>query len=358
MQKLLSKNVLGRRSSKRRGSVFIIVCVAVPMMMGFCALAVDYGVLNVDANRLQRTCDAAALAGASKLKLTNDAADTAAATTEATNVAARNGVSTSASDLIITFPTSSTSAWAANSRIRVEARYTRQLLFARFWNMNASNLGRAATAERTSISGLNNSFVPLVITTPDYTSHLDGSNLTVDLIRMQSRTDFAPSKVIGIRTNTSDNGKTTSHWANDVQNGTTDVVKILDNDVSINASMNEQEKVLSPALDDRISDAVTAGWNPGTNPTTENETAAYPNYPGAAARRIFTIGVADPTPASTGNQNIVLLKFVTVYLVSSDDGRLVFRLMPYANGNSEGSYVIGDGSTDTGLHIVRLIDDL
>ncbi len=343
-----------RRRERRRGSILLIVVLSLPMMFGFCALAVDYGILNADTNRLQRGCDAAALAGASKLKQTNDQADVASATTEAIQVAARNGVTLASSD--ITFPnaSSSRSDW---SRISVQGRFTRPLLFARFWQMNNSLLNRHATAEVTPVTGIPNSFVPLVITTTDYNSHLTGNNLPVSLIRMQSKTDFATGTVIGISTNTSNNGKSPSQWQDDVQNGTTFTVNINDNDVAINAALQNQSGNVDAALATRVSDAKTAGWNPGVNPTTQDESADYPNYPGSAARRIFTIGVADPTAASTGNQNIVLLKFVRVYLVSSGNGQMTFRLMPTATTNSEGGFTTG-GNVSTGLSIVRLIDDL
>lgn len=358
MRKLLSGKVMSESSSRRRGSVVIIVYFSLVMLMGFCALAVDYGILNADANRLQRGCDVAALAGAGMLKKTTDDVDVPLAAQEAIRVAAQNNVvvtytpNNPPSD--ITFPPGTAGAW---SRIRVQSRFTRQLLFARFWGMNTAGLGRAATAELTYVTQVNKGFVPLVITTNDYNTYSNGANMTVSLIRMQSRTDFAPGTIIGIRTNPANNGKSPSHWADDVQNGTTDIVKILDNDVSINAALQNQSGRLDAALNARIADARVAGWNPGVNPTTADEIAAYGKYPSAAARRVFTIGVADPTAASTGNQNIVLLKFVQVYLVASDYGNVTLRLMPKAIVNTEGDYTIG-GTTDTGLQVVRLIDDL
>ena len=55
---------------RRGGGVVVIVTLSLTVLMGVCALVVDYGLLVNDKNRLQRGCDAAALAGASQLKLT------------------------------------------------------------------------------------------------------------------------------------------------------------------------------------------------------------------------------------------------------------------------------------------------
>jgi Flp pilus assembly protein TadG len=71
--------------------------------LGFCALAVDYGTSVVVKNKLQRTCDAAALAGATELKRTGvDATDFANARARARAIATSNGVTISDSD--VTFP--------------------------------------------------------------------------------------------------------------------------------------------------------------------------------------------------------------------------------------------------------------
>lgn len=49
----------------RRGGVLVIVAVALPVMLGMAALAIDLGMLYVARSEAQRTADAAALAGAS-----------------------------------------------------------------------------------------------------------------------------------------------------------------------------------------------------------------------------------------------------------------------------------------------------
>src|SRR4028118_1730189 len=90
-----------KRDRKRGGSVIVIVALSTVALLGCCAFAVDYGILNADANRVQRACDAAALAGAAKFKkngtsTTTDVTDTANARTEAILVAQQNGVTITA----------------------------------------------------------------------------------------------------------------------------------------------------------------------------------------------------------------------------------------------------------------------
>ncbi len=50
----------------QRGSVIVLTALLLPVMLGFCGLAVDLGNLYIHKSRLQNTADAAALAGAAK----------------------------------------------------------------------------------------------------------------------------------------------------------------------------------------------------------------------------------------------------------------------------------------------------
>ena len=62
------KNIVAKRSPKKRlaprrsGNVILLTGFSLVVMLGFAALAVDYGISVNTKNRLQRTCDAAALA--------------------------------------------------------------------------------------------------------------------------------------------------------------------------------------------------------------------------------------------------------------------------------------------------------
>ena len=128
------------KTQRRRGTILYIVAGSLVMVMGAAALAVDYGVLNADANRLQRACDAAALAGATKLKSSgNDSVDVPAAKELAVIAARRNDVAVNINDIVVS---------DNNRQIRVPATFVRPLFFARIFNMRSSTLIRSATARK------------------------------------------------------------------------------------------------------------------------------------------------------------------------------------------------------------------
>src|SRR5438105_1875180 len=76
------------RSSRRgdeRGQVIVLVLVALLVLLGMCAMVIDLGYLYWNQRSLQKTADAAALAGAMELP------DTAKSTSVATQYGAKTG---------------------------------------------------------------------------------------------------------------------------------------------------------------------------------------------------------------------------------------------------------------------------
>ena len=123
---------------RRTGNIIIILLLTLVPIMGFGALAVDYGILVNDKNRLQRACDASSLAAAQELKATgNDNTDTSNATTVAIATAEENGVTITSSD--ISFSDN-------NSKITVDANLERGLFFARVLGIVSGDTAASATA--------------------------------------------------------------------------------------------------------------------------------------------------------------------------------------------------------------------
>ncbi len=118
----------------------LYVALSIIPMLGCCALAVDYGMLVSDANRLQRALDAAALAGAQDLKQSFNSADEFKARRTAALTAQENGVAID-KDRDVSFADGSTS-------ITVRSQLTRLYLFARIFSLITSDSAAQGTVAR------------------------------------------------------------------------------------------------------------------------------------------------------------------------------------------------------------------
>jgi Flp pilus assembly protein TadG len=154
-QATTNKNTNNRAGQRRRGNILVIVAASFIGLLGFSALAVDYGVSVTEKQRLQRACDAAALAGASQLKQTPvassataaaiaqaNATDAANAITQARANATRNNMTLADSDM--TFPS------ASGTQLRVTKVAQRRFLFANYIH----NVSASALAGRSYVIGL------------------------------------------------------------------------------------------------------------------------------------------------------------------------------------------------------------
>jgi hypothetical protein len=128
---------------KEKGSVLVIVALAIVVIMGFAALAIDVGVMLTAKNQLQSAVDAAALAGASGLVVSQTKATNRAITFAALNNCINQPVTITAQD--VTFPTP--------NRVRVDATRLLNLYFARVLGMNTANITAAAVAEIATLGG-------------------------------------------------------------------------------------------------------------------------------------------------------------------------------------------------------------
>ena len=142
------------RRARRGGSILIVTAAGMIAFMGFCALAIDYGVLVSDKNRLQRACDAGALAGASQLPDKDKATELAQAT------AKLNGTIVRASD--VTFEEN-------DKIIRVGAVFTRDLWFAKVIRIPRATV--SAYAKATGQSMTTPEVVPIGITANTYAAY-------------------------------------------------------------------------------------------------------------------------------------------------------------------------------------------
>ena len=136
---------------KERGSVVVLVTLALTSLLGFCAIVADVGLLYAQKAHLQNSVDAAALAGVQELP--NDVSQ---AEQKARDYATRNGVS----DVNVTFE-------ANNAKIIVQATQQVPTYFARIWGITEEQISvsaRAMMAPPTVLSGA----VPLSIQKQDF----------------------------------------------------------------------------------------------------------------------------------------------------------------------------------------------
>ncbi len=343
------KHRLARRR-RRGGSVIVMVALAMTVIFGCAAIAIDYGVLVSDANQLQRGCDAAAVAGAQKLyssgisatSLTNDQYY---ARQLAVTVAASNGVTVDPND--VTFP--------APNKIKVQATRNRSLFFAQAIGRKNGTVTRAATAGRIALRGVPRA-VPLAMTTDDYYANRGGNSFEYQLINNHD-TDFLSKTVASLDLRPDSSGKSGAVFQDDLTNGYNGTIYIgqkIDN--SLNADITSQGAKLDRAMQDRMDAAAAAPYNDnGRNFT-------YPDYPKGDPRIIVLI-VALPNPSSNNNPTLNAQFFVPVYVEStrSPGGKteyLRMRILPTLTYSSQDPMIALDSDTTaiTGPSVVSLIN--
>lgn len=151
LKKLMQQKNRFEDQRQERGSVVVIVTLSLAVLLGFCAIVTDIGLLYAQKADLQNAVDAAALAGAQELPNNpNDAEDIAI------DYATRNGVS----NINVTFE-------ANNAEIIVQATQQVPTYFARIWGIIEEQISVSARAMIVPPTGLFGA-VPLSIQEQDF----------------------------------------------------------------------------------------------------------------------------------------------------------------------------------------------
>lgn len=322
-----------RRLQKGQGLVLFVFCAVT--LVGFCALAVDFGMLALAASRMQAAADSAALAGAAKLKLSKGSgglvATTASqtnATTDAVFIASQNGYPVSSSD--VSFPVA--------YQVRIDVKANSPLFLAKIWNSNSTFLQRHATAEMTAVAGIGGG-APLGITEQDYETYKTGTRFEVRLVRNQEA-DFNPGEVLALSNQDDSNGKSPNQWQENLETGISEMVEIGDQLVSIDSSEGNQGKRLVDGLEAR------------------------------GIGSIFPIVVTQAKAVTHGNSQHVVIDVVYVKLISvrrqgggpNSEAYVEFEIIPNYVVNPEVTILNIGGTpgvtTSSNIFILRLVDDL
>ncbi len=359
---------------RRRGSALILVALGITVLLGASALSVDYGLLVHDKNVMQRACDSAALAGASRLKLTNDVYDTSQASILAIDVAGRNGTPITSSDIVFL---------NGNRTIQVSANANRSLFFARFLGRTSAAVAARATATVKGIDHLVTGYVkPIGITWETYNAYKGDQAGFHDLVLVrQNKEVFGLDDFVlfDLRDQPSKSGaKMLSQLIGDDQ----ETASIGDYETTLNSSLNSEGKKLTDGLDTLMDRAEETPWfDNGPNlPSSPSNTDSYTPSPAYTSLANGTMSYENPrvlniiiTPSTTSPKNgtfdTEIQGFVPVYLEGyyerpsidgSDkkkDNELVMRVrfLPPASPIPGQGQTTPDGSL-SGLRVVSLIE--
>lgn len=136
---------------QERGSVVVLVALSLTVLLGFCAIVTDIGLLYAQKAHLQNSVDAASLAGVQELPN-----DPSLAEQRASNYATRNGA-----------PAVTVSFEANNAKIIVHATQQVPTYFARIWGIKEERISVSAKAMMVPPAGLSGA-VPLSVQEQDF----------------------------------------------------------------------------------------------------------------------------------------------------------------------------------------------
>lgn len=317
-----NKRYMLRRShscGRRRGSTLLLVALGITVFLGAGALSIDYGILVNDKNVMQRSCDAAALAGVSRLKMTNDAYDTVQASNLAIDVARRNGTTITASN--ITFLDS-------NRTIRVTSNSTRSLFFGRFLGRTNAAVAARATATLKGVDHLVTGYVkPIGITWETYNAYKNDQANYRDLTLIRQNKEVFEKDDYVLFDLRDSNGASPAQMENQLTGAAQEMVSIGDFERTLNAATVAQRKKFTDGLDTLMNRAKGSPWfdngptlpsNPGGSDTYQpsaaysalvNGTMSYDNP------RVLNIIITPSTErANNGLFNTEVQGFVPVYI--------------------------------------------
>lgn len=242
-------NRIGPGLFGNRGNICVMWLLALLVLVGIVAVAIDAGHMVNDANRLQRGCDAAALAGAAKLQfvktgftITNNSASTgsigvtpdsqAAARNDAVLVSHFNGVTATQDQ--VSFPTI--------YRVTVSVPEPVNMFFSRIWGAGLNTITRHATAEKKPVSGIGGA-APLGICVEDYNNYRPGGPLSGGLMHLSlvvNQSDpFGPGNMIALSLD-GNPSKPVSVFQDEVAYGYTPKVSIGQTANSLNGTTSVQ----------------------------------------------------------------------------------------------------------------------
>jgi Flp pilus assembly protein TadG len=353
------------RRAPRRGSVMVMMALSVVALLGATALAVDYGLLVTDANRLQRACDAAALAGAQQLKTSNDVTDEYNAKLTAQQVASQNGVSVNWAQIEVT---------NNYTRIQVTANTTRSFFFAPVLGQRSGVVRRRATAGVSAGDNLSTGperirVAPIGITWETYNAYntdRDDSH-DIELVRQNKQTFGLDDMVLFDLRNT--NAKSGAHMQDQLTGDEVEYSSLGDYETTLNAAQASEKKKLKDGLDTLFERSEAAPWNDagsGSSGTKYSQILAGTS-PRDNPRVVYLIVTPSTSNPKNGTFDTQVQGFAPVYIESYYDAtvgsgknaetvtRMRIRFLPPASAG-DGGVTVNPGGTLSGVRVISLLD--
>jgi Flp pilus assembly protein TadG len=325
-----------RRLSRRGGSVIVVVALGLTALFGVSAIVVDYSLVVHDANRMQRVCDAAALAGVQELKKSGSTVaeilyEEQMAKYQARRVAWENGVrNMTDADVQIT----------GGTRVAVTASTTRNFFFAPILGQGSKVISRRAAATVEAVSNANSgggggSVAPIGITLDTYNAYkndfvlAETTNLPITreitLIRQNKeqfgKDDFA---LFDLRDN---NAKSPAQFYDQligqdvettyVNNGAECNVAPLTCENTLNAAQPATSKKLEDGLNVLFDRASGAPWNDGNGGKALDAQKGTLDF---SSPRVVSLLVTQGTEVpNNGTFDTPVLGYAPVYLQSIEE---------------------------------------
>ncbi len=266
---LIAKKIRGR--SRRSGSVIFFVFLGMIIVLGSGAISVDYGLMVADKNRLQRGCDAAALAGVSQLKITgDDTYDTAKARALAVSVAAQN-------DVVI--PANSISFLNDNKQIRVPAVTTRNFFFARAIGItnkqvSAKSEARVAAGDNLTTDNSGNHVVPIGISWETYNAYKASTDYQDLVLIRQNKQVFGLDDCVLFDLRDT-NAKSPAFMERQITGADVQTVSIYDYETTLNASNVATSNKMMDGIETLLDRAKISPYNDNGDNTNSAAGSAY-----------------------------------------------------------------------------------
>jgi len=313
---------------RERGSTIVFVALAMVVILGFSALAIDLGVVATARNQLQSAVDAAALAGASGLIVSENEAQERAIAFAGLNDCINEPVIITAAD--VTFPNA--------SQVRVEANHEIDLYFARVLGNNTADIFAEAVAELGTLSG-SGEVKPWAVPDSDY--------VLGDLVMLKTGHTGAPGAPPSffycvdfppINKGTPVPGA--NEYLENIIEGSDIVIEIGD---ILQVEPGNMAGPTQQGVNELISMDPNAYWDTNTNTIQDS------NYPEFTSPRVCKVSMYDPTEPPEPGRNYVTVIRLRAFFLEEMQGRDVYgRFISITTGGEWG------GPSD--LYGVRLIE--